>query len=379
MTYIVYADCLEDVRKKLDRMAQKAERYSIPFSYTVGQEHPRTVYVYDESHIVGQPPKEYTVAAVSIDVDCDGFIQQKGWTVCARLEHGEHGNIVTPFGDCKPDPTWFSAAPHCDHCQTNRFRSVTFFCRNSEGNMRQVGRTCLKDYTGIDPKVAVLWAEVQDIIDSNAVRDCSPEEWEERGITPVYDVVSVLAHAWDSIQRYGYRKSSELESTKSLVTSALIDHKATSDEGLRKAEEIKDWLISLDPESASDLERNCISLALNGYARRHHIGLLAYMPMAYEKYMEREARRMSSVSTYVGEVGQRLTIVTVSAKLVTSWENYYGTTYLYRFTDQNGNVYIWRASYEMDISDGMTIKGTVKDHNEYDGVKQTVITRCAVA
>lgn len=34
---------------------------------------------------------------------------------------------------------------------------------------------------------------------------------------------------------------------------------------------------------------------------------------------------------------------------------------------------------EYEISDGMKIKGTVKDRSEYDGVKQTVITRCAVA
>ena len=68
-----------------------------------------------------------------------------------------------------------------------------------------------------------------------------------------------------------------------------------------------------------------------------------------------------------------------SAKLLTSWEGMYGTTYLYKFTDDQGNVYIWYASRGIETHDGMTLKGTVKDHNERDGVKQTVLTRCKAA
>ena len=136
MTYTVYADRLDGVKKELDRLARKAERYSVPFSYTVGEEHPKTVRVeepgpgpFGEGTCLYEKDR-YTVSAVDIDVDCDGFIKQDGWTVCARVEHGDKGNVVTPFGDCKPDLAWFSVAPHCEHCRTDRFRNVTFFCRN---------------------------------------------------------------------------------------------------------------------------------------------------------------------------------------------------------------------------------------------------------
>lgn len=68
--------------------------------------------------------------------------------------------------------------------------------------------------------------------------------------------------------------------------------------------------------------------------------------------------------------------------------NYYGTThYIYIMKDANGNVLVWKTSTTLVFDDGenmdcirkgdtMTIRGTVKEHSEYKGVKQTVLTRC---
>ena len=59
------------------------------------------------------------------------------------------------------------------------------------------------------------------------------------------------------------------------------------------------------------------------------------------------------------------------------------------FTDTDGNVLVWFASkplervnengvYE-DVTEVSHIRATVKEHNERDGVKQTIITRCKAA
>ena len=67
------------------------------------------------------------------------------------------------------------------------------------------------------------------------------------------------------------------------------------------------------------------------------------------------------------------------AKYITSWETIYGMTHLYKFVTVDGNVLVWFASSMIDIDDVHKLKGTVKDHTERDGIKQTVITRCKVA
>ena len=141
--------------------------------------------------------------------------------------------------------------------------------------------------------------------------------------------------------------------------------------------------LDLDVYSASDRERNCSVFAKGEYVTAKQVGRLAYMPLAYEHYMERKAREeqranTENISAYVGEVGTRLTLDLTAAVLLTSWYNDFGTTYLYKFADEAGNVFIWYASRPIELQERMTLKATIKAHNERNGVKQTVLTRCKV-
>lgn len=419
-TYTIYADQVEEVRKRLDRLAKKAANYKIPFSYTISEEHPKKVSVYEVDsvtqtiHTVGT----YMVAAVDITVNCEGLIRANGWTLRARVEHGSQGNIVMGIGDKPVDPEWYKMPSCCDHCKTKRIRPVTYFCENESGEIRQVGRTCLKDYTGISTATAAMWAEVRDIINDDM--SCTTAEWEKTHRSHrMYDTELILAHACDSIQKEGYRKKTEQGSTRNAVQEKIDAGVEPSAEAMGKAKTICDWLSSLDEVARNEdaaisaawkkfeetgeysdnraywklerdrtgLERKCIHLALSGYAKSQHIGLLTYMPVAYEHYLERKARRekwrtekleAAAASNYVGNEGQRITITTATAKLVASWETDFGVIRLYKFTDAQGNVFVWRTSKNLKISDCMQIKGTVKEHSEYDGVKQTVITRCVI-
>lgn len=420
MTFTVYANLAEDVKKRLDKIAAKAARYSVPFSYTVSEERPETVAVREVDQVTQtiQTVSTHTVAAVDFNVECEEFIKANGWIVRAKVEHGDKGNIVTSLGRKPAEPGWFKAPAHCDHCKTNRFRKVTYFVEHESGEVRQVGRACLHDYTGINPATAAMWAEIQDLI--GAGMDRIVGEWSGQVYEEMYPVPVILAHAYDAIQAYGYRKSDESGSTREEVKKRVLTQTLPSAEALAQAERINAWLTDLDQavqaeddalraawkkanetdedsdkraawnlerNKTGEIERNSITLALSGYAKTKHFGLLAYMPLAYERYLERKAREekrkaeqlSEAASEHVGEVGQRITITAATAKLLTSWEGMYGTTYLYKFTDEQGNVFIWYASRGIEAHDGMTIKATVKDHNERDGVKQTVVTRCKAA
>lgn len=381
MTFTVYAELAQEVSKKLDRLAKKADAYGIQFSYSTGAEHPQLVRVLAVDPVTQTQAEvsRHTVAAVDFEVECDGLICANGWTVRAKIEHGDKGNIVTAFGSYPVKPEWYTAAPNCDHCQTNRYRGVTFFVEHEDGSMRQVGRTCLKDYTGISPATAALWAEVQDLLLNGM--DCTREQWEARCPAPLYEVLGILAHAADVVREFGYRKSSEPGSTRERVLKRVVDHEQPSEAGLAEAREVIDWLIAMDPDEASDLEHNCITLARLGYAKLSHIGMLAYMPVGHRRRIERQAQQKAAVarSEYVGEVGQRITLKAATVALLSSWDGYYGTTWLYKFVDESGNVFIWRSSRPFTAEDGATIRATVVDHNERDSVKQTIVNRCCVA
>lgn len=394
MKVTVYAELAEDVRKKLNRLAKKAAGYGIPFSYTESDEIPAVV------RVMGVDParpsvlyevSRHTVAGVEFEIECDGLIKANGWKVCAKIEHGEKGNIVTGFAGYHAGQEWYTAKSNCDHCRVNRFRSMTFLVENEAGELRQVGSSCLKEYTGISPVTAAMWAEIQDL--SEATMDCTEAVWVSRSPTWMYEVQNILAHACDVIREFGYRKSDEPNSTKEFVLDRITAHEVPSESGLREADEVMAWvreqdaLLSagnIDWNAVSDIVKNCIPLVLSGYAKMSHVGRLAYLPLAHQRYVERKARETAQQtadkhSEYVGEVGERITVKTETIHLLASWDNQWGVTYLYKLVDVDGNIFIWYASRPCSATGGETIKATVKDHGERNGVKQTIVTRCSIA
>lgn len=90
-------------------------------------------------------------------------------------------------------------------------------------------------------------------------------------------------------------------------------------------------------------------------------------------------------SQYVGEIGQRISFDVILTHRV-FWENNFidwkpQTMYLHTFKDEDGNVLIWKTTnslYKLEIGDKITIRGTIKEHSEYNEVKQTVLQRCQI-
>lgn len=89
------------------------------------------------------------------------------------------------------------------------------------------------------------------------------------------------------------------------------------------------------------------------------------------------------ISEYIGNVGDKIE-TTVTLKRVKYFETsygYYGTMIgIHCFEDATGNVIVWKTASapEMSIGDTITIRGTVKELNEYKGIKQTILTRCKI-
>lgn len=104
-----------------------------------------------------------------------------------------------------------------------------------------------------------------------------------------------------------------------------------------------------------------------------------------EEYVKekRAALAPKSTSEYVGEIGDK-----IEAKLTFKSEHHFETHYtyygelnfIYKFADQDGNIIVWKTTKCFDLKEGeeYTVKGKIKDHNEYKGEKQTILTRCKI-
>lgn len=90
-------------------------------------------------------------------------------------------------------------------------------------------------------------------------------------------------------------------------------------------------------------------------------------------------------SEWIGEIGERID-VDLTLSHVAQWEQNkycgYGTELvsLYTFKDAEGNAFVWKTTNWIEAEEGakVHVRGTIKDHSEYKGTKQTVLTRCKI-
>jgi hypothetical protein len=88
----------------------------------------------------------------------------------------------------------------------------------------------------------------------------------------------------------------------------------------------------------------------------------------------------TAASQWQGNIKDKLNL-TLTCINKTMLENEWGVTTLYTFKDADNNIFTWFSSScktNININDTLNLVGTVKDHTTYDGVNQTVLTRCKV-
>lgn len=86
---------------------------------------------------------------------------------------------------------------------------------------------------------------------------------------------------------------------------------------------------------------------------------------------------------HIGSVGDKLNMELTLER--TSWyETHFGyrsqTVWVYTFADAQGNQLVWKTQNCLEVNEGSKVEvaGTVKEHSEYKGKPQTVLTRCKV-
>lgn len=87
---------------------------------------------------------------------------------------------------------------------------------------------------------------------------------------------------------------------------------------------------------------------------------------------------------YVGTVGERRAFDLKVTKIVnydSRYTDYDGFYQLIIFEDREKHVFIWRTATlpDIEVDEEIKLVGTIKEHSEYCGTKQTVLTRCRIS
>ena len=333
----------------------------------------------------GTPAWEMSFKTKFIPVEVEGKYEIPGWEFVAAVEHTPKGNIIR-----KIDPTisipekYYDMGPECEHCHKIRDRNDTYLVRNTDtGEFKQVGKTCLRGYTGgLDSKVA---AEAAEFINIEDLFGTGEFEWIDEllsyrgsGGGKYYDADRFKRVVYNYVKGNGYQKDNPGYAND--LSDAYSDEKSSlaTDEEM---DAINKWVLNLDTKN-NDYYRNAF-LAWNlEDVEPRHFKLIASLINTYLKDMQKKkqqelSKANSTASQYGGEVGDKIVITIASAKYLYS-KSFYSGRYLsetpvYKIVGEDGNIYIW--STNTTFSEGDTIACTVKSHSEYNGEAQTVITR----
>jgi hypothetical protein len=382
---------LEWNMEKLDSMVEKINKRALKLNqklitYTINSESFET--------IKGENGK--TIMKV-FDITLDAEpVQITGYTILASINHTYGGgNIIKTLGDIPIPEKYRTIDGVCDHCGTNRRRKETVLLQDSEGNIVQVGKTCLHDYLGFNINDKLKYMDMLQVFEETDFffvgGDDSYKFAKYISVKDLLNIANLL------VKKYGYVKTqSEKMSTKEKALmiyyrdrilfwdeyeKEVLETVTQKDYVDKEVLEALEWIKTQD--SSSDYISNLKILSQNEYINIRETGILCSLMACYYNAQNKENQKKKEMqelnNEYVGTVGEKIEKRLKFDKAI-EYCTQFGVGYIYLFSDEEGHRYKWSTSKGIDMKDNevVTVKGTIKDHAEYGIVRQTVLTRCKI-
>ena len=329
---------------------------------------------------------------IVVDIEVEGRYQIKDYVFVASLEWVEDQsvNLIKKISSEVFVPEIYRTRTVCDHCKVNRYRKHTVLLQNvNTKEYVQVGKSCVKDYLGVDiaryASYLSLWESLEEYYEALSQNNNGQ-------LSIAWAVKEILGQTLEQVSRHGYISKNtafecDCDSTARMVWLAMnhstdlygklrYEEYEISDNSAKIAEDIiryvnkrdnadNDYLFNLKTLlSESDIESDNFGLVVSA---------VGYYLRETEKDKERAKKESLPASKYIGDVGEKVEFRAIP-KCVFSTENEYGWTYIYKFEIGNDTV-IWKTNKSLDEDKEITLKATIKELSEYQGTKQTIVTR----
>lgn len=326
------------------------------------------------------------------------FSHLNDWKVLARKSNINNSVIIDVFEDSAVISKYRNNDFSCDHCSTKRFRKSVFIIQNTiSGEVKQIGKSCLKDFTG--ESITRFLKEIDSIQ--------SLFEFEEisLGVSSGYfDLVNFFAMVNRLIKKgIPYKNKSFLfdSTVKKSFEDYSKDNLPLSNEEKEESRKIMNWFVELNKSSDKDFILNAVSIIENVLNNNQLVNYellsrVAFVPYSYRNYQDRHNQNKLA-SNSIGfrggylkgnindKVNLEVRLISIKPVLRQSYSYYdEGLSYLYTLLDNEGHKIIWFSSYENkffkkeNLNRMFKVKGKIKKFSKFNDLEQTEITRCFV-
>jgi hypothetical protein len=387
----------DNLEKRIKRITNKLDKYNKHWEFKVLGESVEEVNVYDytdkyEPKNMGKRAVE--VVSYSFDMDT---LQLGDYKVIAVLEHNatleQNENVIHILDESVTIPQKYRTTKSiCEHCHIDRARNKTVLLQDENGDFKQVGTTCLQEYTGIDASdIVSIYDDIHDI-----VLDYNDRDVDYAGVNslPIYvKTLDYLTACIQLIHEKGYKKEEDNEIATKYEAMEIVLLNRQKKEYEELAKQVIDYFRNKTFIESDNFLEN-IKVYMNAEYTKYN-GFVAYSYLAYKKQLEIDGKKkaeqeINELSEYQGNIGDRLekelTLDKCFSYEIDSYSGYgTQTQYIYLFRDDKGNIYKWKTGNSLfnkdtlkcyESGDKLKLKGSIKGHDEYKGVKQTELTRC---
>ena len=330
-----------------------------------------------------------------------------GWSFIATLTYTSAGNLINKVPSIVEDipAEYRTSLPTCDYCGLSRKRTDSFIVRNDKtGEYKQVGRNCLAKFLGYsNPERVAGYAEMlshigDDIGGQEDKLSSSGSTSDYQELEPFLTMVAAVVREKGWISKAKAQEHDNLVPTIGEVREQL--HPPTgraaqyfvkitpTDADKEKAREAVAFARSDKLTTDTDYKHNLKISTAENYFHEKASGVVASLIAFQDRDKEWERQQLVrkeeaakrkaeyTKSEFVGEVGERIT-VRIHVGFHKEIGGQFGITHLYKMRDIDGNAFTWFSSNDvLDEGKWYNITGTVKKHETYDDIKQTVLTRC---
>lgn len=326
------------------------------------------------------------ILSLPIEISGPLFVSYQDWEFVATLQHLPTGeNIIRSIIEDADIPLHYREhGSICEHCKVNRYRKDTYLVRNiNHKGYVQVGSSCIKDFLGNQsPDNIIVRANF-----ASEIINFINRMGQDSAAEPHYIINNFLAQVSACISVHGWLSKTKAydnggKSTVSRVQDYFINNVSdftVSDFDLKKAEEAIFWVENLSDQEveSSDYLYNIRAIARSGIVEWRTMGFAASIIPAFDK--AENSKKVQIISNHVGKIKSRENF-NLQLKNKFEYNGTYGMTYKYIFNDEFGNVIVWSASKPHDFLIGgkYVVRGTIKSHSEFKGIKQTEINRCEI-
>lgn len=322
-------------------------------------------------------------------------LKKNGYEIVGKIEHVGTDPLVFNYNNDHSNHEYRHVEnTRCDHCNTKHHRKNQYILKDENNNEVIVGHTCLKDFMGIDQ--SILSSINKKLIQLG-------HDYYGTGSVAAEAYMRVLELSFYFIRNNGWlsgKKAMEINEdcdpdkcvmpTSQYVLMAVFPYHdyfhdysnaVPSDDDKDNARNALTWLQVQFDDDCNDYIYNNNIIAKRGYARAQEFGMVASVAGSYYNKFLRPEKPAKKESQWIGQEGDR-DIFSLTLKKVFDFDTDWGLSRIAIFEDKDQNVVIWksntRAIFKLDVDVSINIKGTIKKHDEYKGIKQTLLSRCKV-